>query len=135
MPFPITMDTGCAVVMGPPLDICKTPVLGVPVPIPYPNIAEPEMLIATGEEMIITCLPSSVLGDEIPISDGMQAGVEGGLLSEIIMGPAQSIEGSAVLNIGGLPAGISSISLFTSNEDNIELCIAIPDCSVVLTSC
>ncbi len=38
--FPVSMVEGGGTAMPGPLDVCKTPIIGVPLPTPYPNIGE-----------------------------------------------------------------------------------------------
>lgn len=87
-------------------DVCKTPIPPAgPVPIPYPNIA-------TG----LTCNPATtamtVLTFGMPtlnqttqgtISNGDNAGVLGGVASQLMMGPQEQVLGSLTVMIGGSP--------------------------------
>lgn len=91
--------------MGMP-DVCKTPAGPAIVPIPYPNIsmgatANP----STGAmKVLISGGPGHVVGTEIPMSNGDQAGVAGGVVSGGIMGPTKFLMGSTATFFGGKPA-------------------------------
>lgn len=89
-------------------DVCKTPApppVGM-VPIPYPNMAQ--LLLAlpptTCFKVLISFMPTHNLGTTIPISNGDEAGVLGGVASGIIMGSARNLMGSVKVLYGGLPA-------------------------------
>ena len=91
--------------MGMP-DVCKTPVGPAIVPIPYPNIsmgatANP----STGAmKVLIAGGPAHTVGTEIPMSNGDQPGVAGGIISGCIMGPTKFLMGSTATFFGGKPA-------------------------------
>jgi len=93
--------------MGMP-DVCKTPApppVGM-VPIPYPNIAQLLMALppTTCLKVFISFMPAHHLGTTIPMSNGDEAGVMGGIVSGIIMGPARNLMGSTKVFHGGMPA-------------------------------
>ena len=89
--------------MGIP-DVCKTPIGPVITPIPYPNIAETSTAIPNVENQFITAMPAHNLLTEIPMSNGDQAGVVGGVVSSMIMGPVKHEMGSVTVFISGAPA-------------------------------
>jgi len=76
------------------------------VPIPYPNIA----LGATANpgtaamKVLISGAPGHNLGTIIPMSNGDNAGVAGGVVSNMMMGPRRHIMGATKVLIGGKPA-------------------------------
>lgn len=91
--------------MGMP-DVCKTPVGPAIVPIPYPNIsmgatANPS---TAAMKVLIAGGPAHTVGTEIPMSNGDQAGVAGGIISGCIMGPTKFLMGSTATFFGGKPA-------------------------------
>jgi len=87
-------------------DVCKTPVGPSEVPIPYPNTA----LGATANpgtavlKVLISGTPAHKLGTIIPLSNGDNAGVLGGVVSNMMMGPRRNIKGDFAVLIGGKPA-------------------------------
>jgi Toxin PAAR-like domain len=89
-------------------DVCRTPAPPpvVMVPIPYPNIAMRLLALppTTSMKDLILFMPSHHLGTTIPISNGDQPGVLGGVVSQIIMGPSRSIRCSTKVLTGGMPA-------------------------------
>jgi hypothetical protein len=89
-------------------DVCKTPApppVGM-VPIPYPNIAQRVLALPPTCNMknLILFMPSHHIGTTIPISNGDEAGVLGGVASGIIIGPSRSIKCSTKILTGGMPA-------------------------------
>lgn len=93
-------------------DVCKTPVLGVPVPIPYPNIAMGPMGVPPVPNVLFGGTPAHNLLTEVPLTQGDDVGVEGGLISQILMGPRSCIDGSFTVLVGGAPATrLTSVTL------------------------
>ena len=62
-------------------DVCLTPVLGVPVPIPYPNIAQVSNASDTVDKVVIENKETVVESSKISSSMGDEAGVQGGVTS------------------------------------------------------
>lgn len=81
-------------------DVCKTPVLGVPVPIPYPNIAMSSMHIPAVFNVFFGPGLAENLMTEGTISSGDEAGVQGGVVSSLFIGPDQYIMGSLKVIVG-----------------------------------
>jgi hypothetical protein len=86
-------------------DTCKTPVGPVVVPIPYPNIgqvmmANPGTLATT---ILICGFPAATTNTELMMTQGDEAGVLGGVVSGIIMGPGKFTLGSATVKMSGMP--------------------------------
>lgn len=93
--------------MGMP-DPCLTPAppSPSPIPIPYPNIAQLMMAIPPTAclKVLISMMPAHNLGTTIPISNGDEPGVAGGVMSGTIIGPARNLMGSTKVLHGGMPA-------------------------------
>ncbi len=88
-----------------PIDVCKVPAPPIPfIPTPFPNIAQTAMAVPTQFKHFIMMMPSHNLSTMIPLTNGDQAGVMGGLISSTIMGPSRCLMGSMKVLIGGLPA-------------------------------
>lgn len=86
-------------------DVCKTPAPPIPfVPIPYPNIAMGMTAVPNCVKILIMAMPAHNLMTMIPLSNGDNAGVLGGLVSQIFMGPSKHIIGSFGVLYCGLPA-------------------------------
>ena len=85
-------------------DVCKTPVLGVPVPIPYPNLALGPMAVPDQFTLLIECMPAHNLATIKPISLGDEPGLELGPVSQMVTVPERHLSGSFTLFIGGPPA-------------------------------
>ncbi|RDU94733.1 DUF4150 domain-containing protein [Trinickia dinghuensis] len=80
-------------------DVCKTPIL-VPVPIPYPNITMSTLHIPSVFNVMFGEGLAENLMTEGTISMGDEPGVEGGIVSEIFMGPDTYVMGSMKVIVG-----------------------------------
>jgi uncharacterized Zn-binding protein involved in type VI secretion len=92
--------------MGTP-DTCKTPAppSPSPVPMPYPNTAQCMMANPGTAAMKVKIVMMSALTkkSEIPMSNGDEAGVAGGVVSNMNMGACKYMMGSAKVKIEGNP--------------------------------
>jgi hypothetical protein len=84
-------------------DVCLVPVLGVPTPLPFPNIALSFADIPAQFEVIIGGGLAENLATVGTMSNGDQPGVEGGVVSHLFMGPFRSLLGSIKLFVGCIP--------------------------------
>jgi hypothetical protein len=84
-------------------DVCLVPVLGVPTPLPFPNIALSFADIPAQFEVIVGGGLAENLATVGTISNGDQPGVEGGVVSHLFMGPFRSLLGSIKLFVGCIP--------------------------------
>lgn len=116
MPYYACMEGGMCETEG-PLDICKEMIGPVPTPMPFENMAMWTMAI--GEPLALFCgMPSCNLISMIEMSEGDDAGILLGLVSETIIEMVMADDGSPVLLIGGLPAVDFGISMTMQNLIN-----------------
>ncbi|NUU02187.1 DUF4150 domain-containing protein [Herbaspirillum robiniae] len=100
--FAVTKQNGQCMAMP---DVCKTPAPPAPpIPIPYPNIAMPMMGNPATLKVMISGMPALNKGSKIPMSNGDQPGVAGGVASSKIMGPAEFVMSSMKVKLEGSPA-------------------------------
>ena len=97
-----TKASGQAATPG-PLDACKTPTPGGPVPMPYPNIA---MLAQANSgtcssKVKIMNMAAVTTKTEIPMSTGDEAGTIGGVMSNRFKGPVSFKMGSSSVKVEG----------------------------------
>lgn len=86
-------------------DVCKTPAPPIPfIPVPYPNMAMGMTAVPNCLKVLIMAMPAHNLMTMIPMSNGDNAGVMGGLISQIFMGPSRHMMGSVSVLYCGLPA-------------------------------
>jgi uncharacterized Zn-binding protein involved in type VI secretion len=86
-------------------DICKTPFPpGPPLPIPYPNIAQPQMADPVTKKVSIAGSPALTKRSKIKTSSGDEAGMAGGVASGTNMGQTEIISGSKTVKFEGSPA-------------------------------
>lgn len=100
------LNNGGAVASATVPDICNTPTPAGPVPVPYPNIAETTMADPGGlvQDVLIAGMPAMNQMSKILISNGDQAGVNGGVISGKVMGEMNFLTASACVTVGGKPA-------------------------------
>lgn len=99
-------------------DVCKTPILLVPVPIPYPNIALTNMAIPNVLNQFIMSMPIHNLMTQVPVSTGDEPGVLLGVVSQLIKGPCMHTLGSVKVFRAVMPA-TKMTSLTLQNGFNI----------------
>lgn len=99
-------------------DVCLTPAAaGIPVPIPYPNLANGPMGVPAAYTVLISGAPAHNLGTSVPLTNGDNAGVNMGVASGVVMGPSRHLTGSFSCLIGGMPASrMTSVSLQNSTN-------------------
>lgn len=85
------------------VDVCKTPT-PAPVPVPYPNLSNHAQSTASCTRLIVKGSPAHNIGTMQMPTNGDQAGVLGGIVSNTIMGPCEYATGSVNVNYQGLPA-------------------------------
>jgi hypothetical protein len=73
--------------MGVP-DVCKVPAPPAPpIPTPFPNVAMCAMATGTTTKVLVMNMPALTEASKIPQSSGDEAGVAGGVVSGMNMGP------------------------------------------------
>jgi uncharacterized Zn-binding protein involved in type VI secretion len=103
------LNNGGAIAQAMP-DVCITPVPGpvgpVPTPLPYLNLATTQAADPGGvvAKVLVVGLPALNLGTRIAMTQGDEAGLNGGVVSHRIMGEAVFLTGSSKVMIGGKPA-------------------------------
>ncbi len=85
-------------------DVCKTPAGPAIVPIPYPNIATSPMGVPPVPNVLFGGGPAHNLMTEVPLTQGDDGGVLGGVVSQTEMGPSKCLDGANTVLVGGAPA-------------------------------
>jgi hypothetical protein len=98
-------------------DVCKTPVGPAIVPIPYPNISMKMMGVPAAYNILIGGAPGHNLLTITPISNGDNAGVLLGLISQTLMALTRPVTGSFTCLILGAP-GTRMTSITIQNAIN-----------------
>jgi len=112
-------------------DVCLTPAVPAPIPLPYPNMAMGPTAIPNVVNIFIMAMPVHNLGTTTPLSNGDNAGVATGVASGTVMGPSRHLTGAFTLLYGGMPATrLTSMSL--QNSTNVPGCRIVPSQPVVL---
>ncbi len=104
------MDTGFP-------DVCLTPTPAGPVPIPYPNIAMGPTAVAFYPKVLYSAAPAHNMGTTIPLTNGDNVGVNMGVASGTVMGPARHVTASFTVLVGGMPATkLTSVAIQNSTN-------------------
>jgi len=118
-------------------DVCLTPSPAGPVPTPYPNLVTLPMALppTTSLNHLISMMPAHNLGTTVPMSNGDNAGVAGGIASGMIMGPGRNTMGSMKVFTGGMPA-TKMLSPTLQNGTNCPcgMTLAPSQCKVMIMS-
>lgn len=127
--FAVTKQNGQCMAMP---DVCKTPIPPAgPVPIPYPNIAMPMMGMPCTIKVLIGGMPALTKASKIPLSNGDQAGVAGGVVSGKIMGQTEFFLGSLKVKLEGNPA-VKLGDPTKQNDGNAVGAVLVPSQAVVM---
>lgn len=98
-------------------DVCKTPMPGGPVPIPYPNLAQSKDLAQGSITVKLQGQPAAVKGCSYAISTGDEPGSVGGVASGKVKGKAEFVVYSFDVKIEGKNACRMG-DLMTHNDKN-----------------
>ncbi|MFZ5427981.1 MAG: DUF4150 domain-containing protein [Thermodesulfobacteriota bacterium] len=97
--FALTLGTGVDFAFP---DVCLTPIV-VPVPIPYPNIAESITTQPAADNITIDCMPVINLMSIGLVSEGDEPGVELGAVSHMESGEADYTLGCVTIFMDAAP--------------------------------
>jgi len=99
-------------------DVCMTPAAPSPIPVPYPNIAMGPMAIPNCPTVLIMGGPVHNMATTIPMTNGDNAGVLMGVVSQTVTGPSRHITGAFTVLLKGTPC-TRMTSLSVQNRCNI----------------
>lgn len=128
------LTTGGAQAVATVPDVCLTPAVPSPIPVPYPNLASTSMADPGSivEKVLISAMPALNLSSTILLSNGDQGGTAGGgVASHRIMGETRFIVGSMKVMIGGKP-GVRLSCMTTQNNANTTGLVVSPSQSTVM---
>lgn len=98
-------------------DVCLTPAVPSPIPIPYPNIAMGPTAIPSQVKIFIMAMPAHNLATEVPMTNGDNAGLATGVASGTVMGPSKHLTAAFTILYCGAPATrLTSMSLQNSTN-------------------
>jgi hypothetical protein len=106
-------------------DVCLTPAVPAPLPIPYPNVAEGSTAVPSQFTTIIGVGPMHTMATVTPITNGDNAGVATGVASGTVMGPSRHLTASFKTLVGGVPA-TRLTSMTIQNNTNVPGCRIVP---------
>jgi hypothetical protein len=97
-------------------DVCLTPT-PAPVPIPYPNIAAGPMGVPAAYNVLFMCTPAHNMATTIPLTNGDNVGINMGVASGMVMGPARHLTAAFTVVVMGVPATrMTSVALQNSTN-------------------
>lgn len=85
-------------------DVCMTPAVPSPIPVPYPDIAMGPTAVPNQTKVLIMAMPAHNLGTTVPLTNGDNAGVATGVASGTVMGPSRHTTAAFTVLIAGMPA-------------------------------
>ena len=102
-------------------DVCKTPAPPAPpIPIPYPNMGQVAQAVKTGVKVKVMNQPALNKGSEIPMSQGDEAGVAGGVTSGVNMQVVKYVMGYPKVKVEGMDAvGLMSTTGHNGSSANM----------------
>lgn len=99
-------------------DVCKTPAPpGPPIPMPYTNTATPAMANPVVRTVLVGGSPTLARNAKIPMSNGDNPGVAGGMVSNSFMQEVCFISSSNKVKLGGKPA-VRYLDQIKANKGN-----------------
>lgn len=101
-------------------NVCKTQVGPAVVPLPYPSIGMLAMGVGVTTTVLIANMPAYTMGSQLPMSNGDQAGAEGGVVSGVIMGPVAFRTTSSKVSFQGQKAVVLT-AMAASNGSNANM--------------
>ncbi|MCR4666838.1 MAG: DUF4150 domain-containing protein [Desulfovibrio sp.] len=115
--FALTLAGGTC--MSTPPDVCKTPAPNGTVPVPYVNIFQCNMVLPnTASSKVLICgSPALTVKSSTAISNGDEAGVQGGVVSSKFIGKGEFIKGSLKVTLQG-KAAVSQGATTKHNNGN-----------------
>jgi uncharacterized Zn-binding protein involved in type VI secretion len=107
-------------------DVCKTPAppSPSPVPIPYPNLSEQMMGAMPVPTVLIDGGPAHTMSTKPALSNGDNAGVLGGVKSNVFMNSTAMKKGCSKVMIKGKPATKMLMPTSQNSDNAVGLTIA-----------
>ena len=123
-------NKGAGMNMGFP-DVCLTPAVPSPIPVPYPNMAMHAMAAPFCPTILLTMMPALNMGSMIPMTMGDEPGVANPLFKQMGM----FTMGNPKVFLQGMP-GITVTSPTTGNNMNNPVgLVTVPSVTTVLFTC
>ncbi|MGJ7575602.1 DUF4150 domain-containing protein [Variovorax sp. RB2P76] len=95
-------------------DVCKTPPV---IPIPYPDVALGPMAIPNAWNILYMCTPAHNMATVTPLTNGDNAGVVMGVVSQTVMAQSRHLTGAFTVLLKGTPATrLTSLTLQNSTN-------------------
>ncbi len=99
-------------------DVCYTPsIIGPPTPVAHTNVASPPTGFPVADSVLFMNAPAHNLSTVIPITNGAEAGVNGGLGSGTVMGPSRYVSAASSVLVDGSPVARLGSSTLTNSTN------------------
>lgn len=121
--FLLTNAGGQALSTAP--DVCNLPTPSGPVPTPYVNTAITSMAAPVAANVLAAGMPAMNMASVITMTQGDEAGANGGVCNAMIKMPAAFTTGSVKVMIAGVPA-VKLTSMTTQNLCNTVGTASVP---------
>jgi hypothetical protein len=116
-------------------DVCKTPVGPALVPLPFPNVGMCPAGVESTTKVLVANMPALTQGSQIPMSQGDEPGVGGGVISGVNMGQVAFKVGSSKVTFQGQKAVIlTAITGQNGSNANAVGAIIAPSQATVLVA-
>jgi carboxyl-terminal processing protease len=114
-------NKGVGMNMGFP-DVCLTPAVPSPIPIPYPNLAMNAMAVPFLPTILVTFMPALNMMSKIPLTLGDQPGVANPLFMQM----GAYTMGNPIVTLQGMPAVTVTCMTTGNNMNNSVGMVAVP---------
>jgi Domain of unknown function (DUF4150) len=114
-------------------DTCLTPEGPVDAPMVYPNTGLCETAVDTSTSVMLANMPAITQGTQIPMSQGDEPGVSGGVASGMIMGPVKFTMASSKVRFQGQGAVMVTATTM-QNQTNATGAQVAPSQTVVMVA-
>ncbi len=117
-------------------DLCKTPLppTGQPTPVPYPNLAVPSMAQPVTKKVVVCGMPALNKSSKIPVTNGDNPGVAGGVKSSTFMQKTEfSMSSNKVKLEGAFAVRMGDVTQH-NNGNIVGSCIAPSQVKVMVNS-
>jgi carboxyl-terminal processing protease len=123
-------NKGAGMNMGFP-DVCLTPAVPSPIPIPYPNMGMHAMAAPFCPTILLTMMPALNMGAMIPMTTGDEPGVANPLLMQTGM----FTMGNPKVFLQGMPAITLTCPTTGNNMNNAVGLVSVPSATTVMFTC
>lgn len=116
-------------------DVCLTPIGPVPVPVPYPNIAESATTAPAVYNVLMDCMPTLNQASLGLISEGDEPGIGLGVVSHLESGQTEYQVGCITIMADGMPVqrltSVTGQNCLAAMSNAPGMCVCPSQCTVL----